>query len=700
MKQKLLITTLLLTLFCTGAWATKTYATFGDPAKEGSWDSSTNTYSWTQSYSNLMPIFTFSNGELANYTELHLTTSNYNDGQPYRVCFMNGSNAVATISFYSAGDKTLVFSTKDETKNIDLSTITSIQFGGASASGSITVDPTSVYLVKPMNVAFGDDGKFSVDLTDLDYDSNLTYNPQTGEMTSNGQGTFSISFNNEDFTEVTNMTLTYTGDGIVQFFTITDAVNGTLNTWYSSKYNCTPDATIRAKAGSVTKYAWNCNVAGTMTIKSIVLTANVVSATNAHETNIASLPYYKWSGSTWNTATPSINLNTATDTYYGSGSSDQKEYVDVSAYDELRIYSADNNVPRCFFMQNTTLDGTGTGATINATKNGDYYYVDLNSVKTEYSVAYLIGIKSAGWNQKYTVSSIVLYSSDADGDYSISGSGIMTSSVTAALADESATYYNASGLTGAATLNPANPNALIVAPAGLVTRDDNKNIVVDGTCANLVLTDGYPFKNFAEFTATSATYTRSLATGKYGTICLPFAPGTGNYKFMTLASADGGVLSFAEEASPKADTPYLYRVADGGTESAAITASSATVPATDLAAGTTAADYTMKGTYETTEFGSTDGIYFIKNNTFYHFAAEGSKLTVKPFRAYFQAASAGAKELTIEELGEETGVESISSTVRSEELGVRSDVYNLSGVKVGSDYKGIVIVNGRKEIRK
>ena len=130
-------------------------ATFGAPAGNGSWNSATNTYSWTLNYSNLMPIFSFSNGELANYTSLHLTTSDYTS--QYRVCFMKGTDPKATITFYSAGQKDLVLAERSETKDLNLSEITSIQFGGASTSGSIGIDPSSVYLEGPTvyTVTFG-----------------------------------------------------------------------------------------------------------------------------------------------------------------------------------------------------------------------------------------------------------------------------------------------------------------------------------------------------------------------------------------------------------------------------------------------------------------------------------------------------------------------------------------------------------------
>lgn len=60
---------------------------------------------------------------------------------------MNGGNAIASIVFYSEGQKDLVFAERNETKDLDLSTIDHISFGGASGEGSITV--TNMYLEGP-----------------------------------------------------------------------------------------------------------------------------------------------------------------------------------------------------------------------------------------------------------------------------------------------------------------------------------------------------------------------------------------------------------------------------------------------------------------------------------------------------------------------------------------------------------------------
>ena len=128
-------------------------ATLSKPASHGTWDENNNQYSWKLGYDNLMPIFTGLKGKLnTDYVALKFTTSNYINDQPYRVCFMSGNTSLAQIAFYSKGNKSLVFAERDELKNIDLSKVDNIRFGGYSSSGTITLDPNSIVLVGQSNV--------------------------------------------------------------------------------------------------------------------------------------------------------------------------------------------------------------------------------------------------------------------------------------------------------------------------------------------------------------------------------------------------------------------------------------------------------------------------------------------------------------------------------------------------------------------
>ena len=116
-------------------------ATLSTPASHGKWDSNNKQYSWDLIYDNLMPIFTGLKGKLNTaYVALKFTTSDYTS--QYRVCFMNGSVAVKTVTLESAGEQTIELS-----KLGDLSQVDNIKFGGNSNKGSITLAPNTIVLV-------------------------------------------------------------------------------------------------------------------------------------------------------------------------------------------------------------------------------------------------------------------------------------------------------------------------------------------------------------------------------------------------------------------------------------------------------------------------------------------------------------------------------------------------------------------------
>lgn len=115
-------------------------ATFGTPGGNASYDTSTNTYSWTGTTNNLMTCFEFSNGELANYNTLKFKISGLTNGM-VRIGYYVGSNWTEMGSGYgSNGEKTINLATL----GIDLSTVTKISFGGRSLDNSST--PGSVVI--------------------------------------------------------------------------------------------------------------------------------------------------------------------------------------------------------------------------------------------------------------------------------------------------------------------------------------------------------------------------------------------------------------------------------------------------------------------------------------------------------------------------------------------------------------------------
>lgn len=136
-----------------GGWGEELSGNLGAPASSsGQWDSGSHKYTWTESYSNLMDLFSgidLTDKLGKDYAAIVFTTSGYNKDQEYRIVFGNDVNDnIATIVFYSDGtNKQVVFAKHENTKDIDLSTVKYIKFGGNTGSGSITLDPSSIKLV-------------------------------------------------------------------------------------------------------------------------------------------------------------------------------------------------------------------------------------------------------------------------------------------------------------------------------------------------------------------------------------------------------------------------------------------------------------------------------------------------------------------------------------------------------------------------
>ena len=191
----------------------------------------------------------------------------------------------------------------------------------------------------------------------------------------------------------------------------------------------------------------------------------------------------------------------------------------------------------------------------------------------------------------------------------------------------------------------------------------------------------------------SATYTRAIEAGKYGTICLPFAPDAAsleNYTFFTMTSAEDGALNFVVDEAPVANKPYIYSLNEDK-EATAITGE-----ATEVSATTTDVEvngWTMKGSFTNQAIDATTGnFYGLSSGTI---VKANKTLTVKPYRAYFTSAtgeSAVALRIT-------RGDETTEITTADLDVQPATVIYDLAGRRVEKMEKGIYIVNGKKVIR-
>lgn len=207
-------------------------------------------------------------------------------------------------------------------------------------------------------------------------------------------------------------------------------------------------------------------------------------------------------------------------------------------------------------------------------------------------------------------------------------------------------------------------------------------------CANLVLTDGYPYKAPVDFTATKAKFTKTVSEACYATMVIPFAADkpTGVEAY-NLTAVNGETITSSSVDAIAANSPVMIK-ADAATYE--FTATGASIAATDDGIVTNGL---LNGTYATTTAAAGANNYVLQNNAngvnFY--LVTGTPATVKPFRAYLTAPT-NARALSFD--FNTTGVNHVK--VNSE----NAEVYNLNGQRVAAPQKGLYIVNGKKVIVK
>ena len=243
-----------------------------------------------------------------------------------------------------------------------------------------------------------------------------------------------------------------------------------------------------------------------------------------------------------------------------------------------------------------------------------------------------------------------------------------------------------------------NPNTLIYTSAEIGVANED-NVVVDGTCSNLVLTDGYPFATTSDFTVVNGVYNRTLAAGRYGPIVLPFEIDEvtkAAYEFYTFKAQGEGYLQFEAVENPMMGTPYLY-INKGEVTADGFAAVGARVSAT-LNEPVATDGWQMKATYKSVKIIDAtvlDKTYYVSSNKLMNAT---SSLAIAPFRAYLEgpsynemfASSVKALGIRLGGTAEIVPVETVDERI----------VYDLTGRMVVNPDKGLYIVNGKKYYNK
>ena len=192
----------------------------------------------------------------------------------------------------------------------------------------------------------------------------------------------------------------------------------------------------------------------------------------------------------------------------------------------------------------------------------------------------------------------------------------------------------------------------------------------------------------------SFTYIRSMTAGEYGTITLPFTPDAEsleNYAFYALAESGEGYVRFEEVAQPKANTPYLYALREGG-ENTAITGGYATV---SLDVEQVSVDgWESVGSFTNHTIDTGNGNYYAFSSARGEINRVTRNLTVLPYRAYFKNTAASKSAFAVY-VGGATCILKLSGD-DVEGFG-NEHIYDVYGRRVLNPVKGeIYIVNGEK----
>ncbi len=195
----------------------------------------------------------------------------------------------------------------------------------------------------------------------------------------------------------------------------------------------------------------------------------------------------------------------------------------------------------------------------------------------------------------------------------------------------------------------------------------------------------------------TVTVKRALVKDKWNAVCLPFAVTEADFKpvnvtLQTFKGVKGNTFLFSNATSVKAGQPFIVKP----TKDIETLTLIKDIKATSTSSAADKYDgYTFEGTY-TRKLLSPDDNLFISLATQQVVPSTGSNL-LKGLRAYFIIpATASGKEFSI-------STDGITDRINTIETGApdpAKPMYNLSGQRVKSGYRGIIVQNGRKYIGK
>lgn len=200
--------------------------------------------------------------------------------------------------------------------------------------------------------------------------------------------------------------------------------------------------------------------------------------------------------------------------------------------------------------------------------------------------------------------------------------------------------------------------------------------------------------------AANVTLKRKFVANKWNTLVLPFAVSDADVKttfgadakIVEYSNADDANINFTTSTKGiKANVPVLIMPAAVNAENNTYTFNSVSIVVADPKADGTS--YSFVGSYKPYNLVNDD--YMLYADKWWKTEAADS-YKIKAFRAYIKANTpAAAKQLNLVIDGQTTGLK--LNTVNGN---IEGETYNIAGQRVANSYKGLIIKNGKKIIKK
>lgn len=201
--------------------------------------------------------------------------------------------------------------------------------------------------------------------------------------------------------------------------------------------------------------------------------------------------------------------------------------------------------------------------------------------------------------------------------------------------------------------------------------------------------------------AANVTLKRKFVANKWNTLVLPFAVSDADVKttfgadakIVEYSNADDANINFTTSTKGiKANVPVLIMPAAVNAENT-YTFNSVSIVVADPNPKADGTNYSFVGSYKPYNLVNDD--YMLYADKWWKTEA-GDSYKIKAFRAYIKAnTSAAAKQLNLVIDGQTTGLK--LNTVNGN---IEGETYNIAGQRVANSYKGLVIKNGKKIIKK